>query len=389
MIEDYSKLWWENITGPATLIKSVEETIVSNKSVVLQMPSLIPWKEGFYSEINNRIHEFNREANLEVFDCKEESSDVVISEESLAKFLIDKYGYPETLQSYRKSSKVTIQEHMIKKEVLKNQIIWVTNITDEAFPVWYSFLQKFNSKGLKDGLFIIEIFQQEINLPNFGLLEYKKYITYYDQLLFNHILISECSLSPEWKQYIAMLATIICLNDIELSGLLINRKEIIKKSPVQCLKKIFSEQESKDKYSDISLDKNHPFNLITNNKSNYLKNKIWETQLKIIFPLLEEERINYIEKHKEELEYILGKHNITNREFGERITNPYDVEIGALDHISRSLLNNNTNLFSLKDSEEKNRLSLIHSMRNSIAHHEVCDTKVIKEFLDSYPYEWE
>ncbi len=169
--------------------------------------------------------------------------------------------------------------------------------------------------------------------------------------------------------------------------MLIDKKEILNKSLILCLENFFRDSDILDKYSNLHLDDNHPFRII--NKRDFIKNKIWEAQLKVIFPLLEEERINLIEKHKEELEYVLTSNEILNREHGERIVNPYDLEIGVLDRMTNTPISKNQNQLRLNSSKENNRLKLIHNLRNSIAHHEACDINRIKEFLDFYPFAWE
>lgn len=377
--------WWENITGPNSLVKEIASVIINNKSVVFDASSLIPWENDLHIAIESEVIALIAEATFDELDS-DEFGDLSLTDYDIANNLMKKYGKTDVLQNYRRASKVKIQTYMIKNQVLKNHVIWVKCNKDATVSSWLNFIENYKSNGISDGLFILEL-KCKYNfatLMNSVIIEYEKYVTYYDQLLYNNILIANFNLHPIKKQYIALLTTLLCSNDIELSEALIERSCKSKKNTVNCLEELFEELYENSKYNGFLID-NHPFVVLKNKKREMLFNKVWEAQLKIIFPLLEEERIKFIEKHIQEIDNILKNNNILNAH-GERIFEPFEAELGSLHYIFKTLTSEKGRyVISKADSDY---LNLLYTFRNSIAHHKPVEMEAVNQFIETYPYSW-
>ncbi len=59
-----------------------------------------------------------------------------------------------------------------------------------------------------------------------------------------------------------------------------------------------------------------------------LEKRIWMAQLQVAFPLVEQERLEFITKWRQEIHDSLGRHNIV--QLFEKITEPEDLKIGTL-----------------------------------------------------------
>jgi len=146
------------------------------------------------------------------------------------------------------------------------------------------------------------------------------------------------------------------------------------------------------------LDNQHPFSLIRCGKSEEMEKQIWKAQLQVLFPLIEMERISFIDKHFAEIKESLvtpfwdykKSESLYITQFGEPIENPYDVEIGTLYRMNhlRESSDKSLYLLFLPSEQDREHLSLLHDMRNSIAHSEPCSIEQVSLFLSQYPYHW-
>lgn len=100
-----------------------------------------------------------------------------------------------------------------------------------------------------------------------------------------------------------------------------------------------------------------------------LNHRLWQSQLRILFPILEQWRIDFIKKYYHVLESCLPI-----EQFKETIDDPIELEYGTIYY-----------LFSKKQlklsAHEYENLCFLRNVRNKLAHMQVCDIQEVNRIL--------
>lgn len=401
MLEDYAKLWWDGITGPALYVQAIVDNLAEAKSVILVVPEDIPWHSQMYSSAAQALREYDPELLLDFVDCQVEDFSDSTRKTNIPFYLLDRYAYPEVKNGYRQSSGRSVQQYLVSNRVLFNRVIWVTNASSKQASEWIRFCREYRAKKRYDGLFVIEItaggIDQSIHSVS-NILDYNVFTTYYDTLLFNNIVCSKHNGPIEWLQYKATALALICNQDAELSGYMLNMCDFKSQSPIEVLRGIVDDPLCVQRYDMSKLSREHPVLMIQSNETKSLEHSLWKAQLQIIFPMIESERIQIIERYRDVIEEAVKTeyfdfNRCINRyvtQYGERLENAFDAEVGTLYRMSHLRCASDTSqyLFFLPDEEDRVRLALLHDMRNSIAHVEPCSIDLVNQFFSQYPYNW-
>ena len=146
-------------------------------------------------------------------------------------------------------------------------------------------------------------------------ISYVDSIEHYDNVLFNMLAASSLKGTEMFKRYLAEVVSLMFPNDVELSAkciasgkeFLINRESVLKKisdcesrSNGDCFEVILFEDEQNE--------------------------KVWEAQIKVLFPIIERYRNKIVKKYRNEIESALP---ITTN-YGDEITSADDVELGLI-----------------------------------------------------------
>lgn len=131
------------------------------------------------------------------------------------------------------------------------------------------------------------------------------------------------------------------------------------KDPKNTLKQIISTEYRSDgeRYSYLRLDD--------------LRSLIWETQLKAVFPVIEQYRSYFIKRYSSCIQKALPLSNPN----GQDITSPEDVEIGMLVYLV-----GNGNI-TLADSSEYPELERFRDARNNLAHLNILEPEDVELIL--------
>ena len=88
-----------------------------------------------------------------------------------------------------------------------------------------------------------------------------------------------------------------------------------------------------------------------------VENRIWEAQIKLLFPIVERYRTHFVKKYRKHIEKALPIETV----FGDLIDDPLDVELGALSRLV------NEKKVPLTPKED-NQLDAFKKIRNNLAH---------------------
>ncbi len=336
------KIWWEHITKANYFIRSVTDALQADKSVILSMPRFVPWRNTF-QELTEEILRRNPDNSLVYLDCPEDPP---------GKYLLEHYCKKEKRDAYRYG--MSYAEFLAKSRdiVLHNRYLWIKNLSRESLHEWIRFISEYYNyleKDMSPALFILETTElpaNEKNLKNIAEIRFTNMIQDYDIFTFCILLSSDMSVHSADKSYLAELVSSICGNDVELCAKSISCGKQFLKNPAETLHTIMQSE----CHSDGS-----PFTEIPDDKT--IEIKIWESQIKMLFPIIERYRSRFVSQHYDQ---ILAALPITNN-LGDKIESPEDAELGVLIQLVGK------KNFFLGEADYK-ELNLFRNARNDLAH---------------------
>ena len=300
------------------------------------------------------------------------------------RFLLQKYASSSVACGYREKSKISIQDYILQKDVIKNRILWIKGLEGTTANKWIKFCKGFTPKTAVEGLFVLEIHGSVIP-PKSRFIEYIDFgecVSNYDVQLFNSFVLDEDAEiaygSDLWKKYIATTAAMVCGVDAEVSELLLKEVDFRKESAIDGVARITQMPEFSRRGAETSSE--HVLWLYRNNKTAELNHRIWASQVQVLFPVIEMERIEIIEKYRNAINQVLVDNYIT--QYGEQITDPMEVELGTLCFMMSHRQDAYIYMFYIPDQTDGERIKFLHECRNLLAHVSICDPEQVRRLLD-------
>ncbi len=380
----WEEFWWNNITGAHVVVFKVADALLENKMVVLKVPSDLPWRYSMRSSIHTAFQERTdtRDVVIEPIDVIDDNPEGL----EPGRYLLQRYASSSISRGYREKSKVSIQTYIAQKEVIKNRIIWVKGLEGSAANKWIKFCKGFTPKTVAEGLFVLEIHGDVVS-PESRFIKYIDYcecVSSYDVQLFNSFVLDndEDSVyrSDLWKKYISTTAAMVCNVDAEVSELLIRDVDFRKESAINGIARIAGMPEFSRRGAEAGSE--HVLWLYRNKKMKELKHRIWASQVQVLFPVIEVERIEIIERYRDVINKALSDNYIT--QYGERIIDPMEVEFGSLCYMMSHRQDGDANMYMLyiPDETYRERIRFLHECRNLLAHVLVCEPEQVRRLLD-------
>lgn len=378
----WEEFWWNNITGAKVVVSKVSDALLENKMVVLKVPSDLPWRYSMRSSMHLAFQEKTdtRDVVIEPIDVVDDNP------ESLepGRFLLQRYAPSAVSRGYREKSKVSIQDYIAQKDVIKNRILWIKGLDGSSANQWIKFCKEFTPKTSTDGLFVLEI-HGAIEQPESRFIEcidFSDYVSNYDVQLFNSFVLDNegsCA-SDVWRRYISTTVAMVCGVDAEVSELLLRDVDFRKESAIEGIARIADNPQFSRRGTESESE--HVLWLYRNNKISELRHRIWAAQVQVLFPIIEVERIEIIERYKAALSTVLSENNVT--QYGEQIVDPMDVELGSLCYMMSHRKHNDTYMYMLyiPDENDRERIKFLHECRNKLAHVSFCEPDEVRQLLD-------
>ncbi|MDR1580794.1 MAG: hypothetical protein LBS35_10595 [Synergistaceae bacterium] len=396
--DDVSVQWWESIRGPAIFINTLVNHLRSKNFVLLDVPEDLPWRKEFRSSAESVLRGYENDLMVTYIDCLDECPGIANVADAAA-FLLKKFADNETQNGYRAASGKTIQQYMIQNKVLKDRVLWIKGVGEPQESLWLSFCNSYKPTLIADGLFVIESYNSNTAkncVSHIKPLLYDEYVTDYDALLFDSLLASAKNLTVYWKQYAAAVVSALCGRDAEVSERVIGEARFDEVDIIDLVLQIAQDQMFEKRVVSKKLSPSHIFSVIRNEDMQELKRRVWKAQLQLIFPMIEIERFNFVEKWKTQIEEALsvsyrepqtGKERILTQ-YDEYLQSAVDVEIGTINRMLRLRRFNATDdyLLYLPEENDRRRVRLLYEMRNNLAHMKSCTVEQIKDLFTDYPY---
>lgn len=305
------RLWWNHITKAHKFLEDIVGSAAEGKSIILSLPAYVPWRDTLLELVEEQLKLENPKNALDQICCPKEE---------VGLFLLNRYCRSERRATYRYG--MTYAEFLGKCEdtVLNDRYLWVTDIPQNRFDEWIRFIVEYN-KNVVDktpAVFILETKGEGFaNRAGKGMkkLVFDRQIGWYDKFAFCALAAADNRCREYLRPYLAELVATICSEDIELCAACVTRGQEFLEDPAGVIRDIIRSE-------CRSSQENYTFSL----SEEEIKTRVWETQLKSVFPVIEKYRSAFIRKHEKAISRALP---ITSSN-GEKITNPQDVEIGTL-----------------------------------------------------------
>ena len=305
-------IWWAHITRARHFMEDVVRTLCEGSSMVLIVPEPFPWRETFMEMTEEELAVSGLGRRVDVISCPEEDP---------GEFLLNEYCGREKRAEYRYGVSYARFLGKSRDTVLGSRIIWLKGVTGKYYGEWLDFIEDYikEAQGCPSAIFVLEMTDAELaskkGKKGIRKLEFRQCINDYDRFAFCALAATETGCQDYLHPYLAELASDMCREDIELCAEAVREWNRFLKEPIGTLRWI--EQTGHRNNGDS-------FRIALSDEE--LGKRIWETQLKTVFPAIEKYRSCLVIKYQNQIMAglpIINSHN-------EKIDSPEDVEIGDL-----------------------------------------------------------
>ncbi len=337
-------IWWGQIGNSLRLLTSVTEHLRDHRSAVLSMPERFPWRERFYGEIDIRRAPYSVARRLKRVSWPGKTAPGQFILNSLCPIDVQADYWPgQTYGEYLASR---------RSLAMNDYDIWITGVHQKAdLMKWAEFVTQYHAAAPDSephAVFVIEYDGPPMKPGNLDLISCQ--VERYDCRVFCLEMAAEQS-GTQLRDYQAELALSIAGSQPELCAALLETGARLVDDPLETARQVLATARDSD---------GRHFPPQTESE---LTSKVWLAAVALLFPLMERYRIDFIERHKLELSRFLPISNSN----GDEVTEPFDLEIGALCYIIANL---RVHLFT---SAEVSGLRLCRRIRNQLAHNKPVD----------------
>lgn len=397
-MSEWPAYWWNSITGPGNLLNALV-TALQAKNVCLVVPDDLAWRAEMRTAVQHKLHElegmkkFNLENPIDVADDCPDCDD----DDNIGRYLLQRFARPDIAAGYRRREK--IQQYIAENEVLQARLIWVKGMNAAQEKSWLKFCRDYTAGGEKAGRFVLECHGTARLTPgrNISIIHYDEFVRPQDVLLFDSIYLSRSStqLPPLWQQYAALLCATLSGGDAQISVALMDAMDVRSEEPTLALKALSDDARFLRRGDESGT---HILSRVRAGDYGAIEKLIWQAQLQILFPLLELERMDFLARFHHEVEEALQASYYDEesgsprkvKQFDEYVADASDAELGTLYRLTKLRRYDDTSqyLLYLANESARNRLELLHEMRNSLAHGKACSVSMVADFIDAHPFRW-
>lgn len=340
------ELWWSRLVNSVRFLDDVKDALFEGKSVIMNFSRDIPWYDEM-TEILEQKLSFMTDTRSIIYD------DVSSVIEEPGKYLFSKYFSESERRKYwtDKSYEQFMAEN--NNTTLNHRILCITGINSGNAASWLKTVTEYLEHRNSDERCIFILFVQQAKTNESRLIrniQYSDYVSDYDCLMLCLTLLSSEKCSSIRKQYISEIASNIAKNNVVIAGWLARKGLSLAEDPYGTASEVLRDNDVK----------------ITN-LSEAVETAVWEAQIKLVFPRLEDFRRNLVQKYSDRIQRYLP---VTSSS-GERIDKASDVEIGQLFFICGK--------GKFIEKGEFDLLCKMRDARNLLAHRESIDFKKLCE----------
>ena len=339
------ELWWQHVSSPAGFARAVVETVLDQRSVVLQVPEHLPWHAAFRRFLCDRIDSGDPNRLIVMVDA----ADV----EDIGACLLEKCCKGSLARAYRHGRHYAEFLAGLEDTTLPNRTFWFTGVTRAQLKAWLDFLSDYQRAcGGRAGA--ICLFEMADGTPPRSkavrTFSYDDDVTRYDVHLFHSVRARNAQLSGSPAEERprpppAELATSVSGGDVALGAALLRTADSLYHAPEETLARVLQDTARSDGSAFPA-------------PAGDVARRIWTAQIKTVFPYLEAQRIAFLERHQDEAARLVAVETIYNGNH-EKIEDGRDLELGTI-YSYRSR-------FRMSERERES-LERFREARNTLAH---------------------
>lgn len=309
-MQNADQIWWKQVPNVRLFAETALNNLLDEKSVLLYDTQSLPWRQSFESQIMQ---------DLKILDSAKAFEKLADIDEP-GQYILSHYCKAEKRAQYRPSKSYAAFLAENDDIVLHERYLWVTLASTEQLQAWTDFVSEYVSiRGRKkiSAVFILEWLDGISLSRKKGIvpLSLGSYISEYDWHVFATMLASSVDASSFMKPYLAELAVNLTLGDAELCTQCILRHRAFLQEPYTVLDELTRTALRSDGSAFLPVK--------TQTEASCC---IWQTQVRILYPMLEEYRERFVRKY---IDVLRAKCPIESP-FGAVYNEPADVELGTL-----------------------------------------------------------
>lgn len=348
---DPASIWWEQIGNSLRFLSQTAIRLRDSHSAAVCLPDGLPWRQAFLDLLDARRAAMGCDRRLIRLPWNPGAQP--------GQFVLDRLCSPDIAADYWPGQSYGEYLGACARLSLNECCIWVTGIRDKADLMrWSAFLRDYERFALPPqhrAVFLLEYSGEAPEHPGIDRIEYR--VQSYDCRVF--CLETAAALNnTALHEYQAELAQHIGGADPELCAALLTRGAALIHDPAAATEEVLRSCHNSDG------------NLFPGFSAQQISSAARKAATALLFPLLEQYRLDFVTAHQASLCCRLP---ITGSN-GERITDPFDLEIGQLRHI----------IGTLGDSipaAECETIRLCHRVRNLLAHNKRVPCEDVRRVL--------
>lgn len=340
--ELFAKIWWEDLSGPRRFLSTAAEKLSAGKSVVLHLPESVPWVETMRNVLEKLLRRGTQ--SIKIVDAEK------ISDEP-QKFVLDELCADKS--GFRPFNRKAYAKFLATRTgiALNDTCLWIRNADSAKSADWFAFIAEYHGflKAQRGGIFLLETKNSFVGKSGVEILSYDDKISDYDSFAFNIFTAADFGNENRlMKQYLAELVTAFTAGNVEFGSVCIQHRNEFLRAPANVFDEILREGKFTTKKTPEDIDRD-----------------IWTTQLKLIFPLVENFRRRFIKRYEDEIRGRIPFHSAPLEE----------LEIGAL----FGLFNGKNWHLIANDGAD---LEFYREIRNKLAHLKILPFDELQKVFD-------
>lgn len=341
-----NELWWSRLVNSVRFLDDIKDNLINGKSVIMNFSDEIPWFDEMACFLEQKLS-FMTDTKSFIIE------DVSSVKKAPGEYLFERFCSESERKNYWPDKSYECFLATNDNIILNHRIVCITGLSSSNANQWIKCVNEYleNCNSDERAVFILVVQRSKTNESKFiSNICYSDYVTDYDCLMLCLTVLSTEKGSVAQKQYAAEIASNIARNNVEIAGLLASGGISLAEDPFGTASEILRDN-----------------NIRISNLEENVKTAVWQSQIKLVFPKLEDFRREIAQKYKSNIQKYLP---ITSSS-GERVDRAIDVEIGPLFVIC--------NKSKILSKSEFDMLSKMRDARNALAHTDVIEFKKLKD----------
>ena len=341
------RIWWEQVPNARVFADSIFDAVSEEKNIVVISKNGLPWNEYFFDNLIDRFKQNNSSKGVEKL------SDI----NNPGEFLLRKYCKSEKQAEYR-PSKSFAKFFADSEDIVIHDRLFVVRLGDDSLlKPWMTFVAEYakeRGNNKNQASFLIECSTNKVvgSKKGIDVKSLDETIGEYDRFVFCMLASSSVKENGSIKKYLSELISNVIGNNVELCEKIINDYQRFLSSP----------------FSFVCESVDDPSLFLKTEDD--VAHDVWLSQVRTIYPALEDYREEFVKKHKNDIARSLPIQSSS----GEIYSEPRDVELGTLRFLA------DKGKIGLS-SAEYNKLVLHTQARNDLSHLKSINISEVRSIL--------